>query len=148
TGTSLAGQTCNAAMVFDFSKYLNRILSIDPAHRSAQIQPGVVLDTLRADAGRHGLTFGPDPSTHEYCTLGGMIGNNSCGVRSVMARHYTGATVARPRRPRRRERSRHADRGAGTRLRERVPRRTDEPVASLRTGASSESPDVHLRRVA
>src|SRR3954451_11308474 len=84
-GTSLAGQCCNVAVVFDFSKYMNRVLWVDPARRLARVQPGTVLDTLRGAAERHGLTFGPDPSTHSHCTLGGMIGNNSCGVHSVMA---------------------------------------------------------------
>jgi FAD/FMN-containing dehydrogenase/Fe-S oxidoreductase len=84
-GTSLAGQACNIAVVIDFSKHMNRILEIDPVRRIARVEPGVVLDRLRADAERHGLTFGPDPSTHDRCTLGGMIGNDSCGVHSVMA---------------------------------------------------------------
>jgi FAD/FMN-containing dehydrogenase/Fe-S oxidoreductase len=84
-GTSLAGQCCNVAVVFDCSKYLNRIVSLDPAARQARVQPGVVLDWLRDAANRHGLTFGPDPATHNHNTLGGMIGNNSCGVHSVMA---------------------------------------------------------------
>jgi FAD/FMN-containing dehydrogenase/Fe-S oxidoreductase len=82
--TSLAGQGVNVAVVIDFSKYLNRVLEIDPEARLARVQPGVVLDDLRRQAERHGLTFGPDPSTHSHCTLGGMIGNNSCGVHSVM----------------------------------------------------------------
>jgi FAD/FMN-containing dehydrogenase/Fe-S oxidoreductase len=84
-GTSLAGQCCNVAVVFDCSKYLNRIVALDPGRRQARVQPGVVLDWLRDDANRHGLTFGPDPATHNHNTLGGMIGNNSCGVHSVMA---------------------------------------------------------------
>jgi FAD/FMN-containing dehydrogenase/Fe-S oxidoreductase len=84
-GTSLAGQCCNAGLVVDFSKYMNRILEIDPARRRARVEPGVILDDLRKAAGEHGLTFGPDPATHSHCTLGGMIGNNSCGVHSVMA---------------------------------------------------------------
>ena len=84
-GTSLAGQCCNVAVVFDFSKYLRRVLDVDPDARRAVVEPGAVLDDLRTAAERHHLTFGPDPSTHEYCTLGGMIGNNSCGVHSVMA---------------------------------------------------------------
>jgi len=88
-GTSLCGQCCNVAVVMDFSKYLNRIVEIDPENRTARVEPGVVLDDLRNAAERHGLTFGPDPSTHSHNTLGGMIGNNSCGVHSVMA----GATV-------------------------------------------------------
>jgi FAD/FMN-containing dehydrogenase/Fe-S oxidoreductase len=84
-GTSLAGQCCNIAVILDFSKYMSRILEIDPARRIARVQPGVVLDHLRAAAERHHLTFAPDPATHDRCTLGGMIGNNSCGVHSVMA---------------------------------------------------------------
>jgi FAD/FMN-containing dehydrogenase/Fe-S oxidoreductase len=85
-GTSLAGQCCNVAVVLDFSKYLNGILDIDPARKLARVQPGLILDHLREPAERdHQLTFGPDPSTHDHCTFGGMIGNNSCGVRSVMA---------------------------------------------------------------
>ena len=84
-GTSLAGQCCNVAIVLDFSKYLHRVLEIDPQHRLARVQPGTNLDDLRNQAGQHGLTFGPDPATHSHCTLGGMIGNNSCGIHSVMA---------------------------------------------------------------
>jgi FAD/FMN-containing dehydrogenase/Fe-S oxidoreductase len=84
-GTSLAGQCCNVAVILDFSKYMSRILEIDPTHRIARVQPGVVLDHLRAAAEKYHLTFAPDPATHDRCTLGGMIGNNSCGVHSVMA---------------------------------------------------------------
>ena len=84
-GTSLAGQCCNVAVVLDFSKYMNAILELAPASRSARVQPGVVLDTLRGRAETHKLTFGPDPSTHSRCTLGGMIGNNSCGTHSLLA---------------------------------------------------------------
>ena len=84
-GTSLAGQGCNVAVVLDTARHMNRILEIDPATRTARVQPGVVLDDLRAAAETHGLTFGPDPSTHASCTIGGMIGNNACGVRSQMA---------------------------------------------------------------
>jgi FAD/FMN-containing dehydrogenase/Fe-S oxidoreductase len=84
-GTSLAGQCCNVAVVLDFTKYMNKILELDPGGRFARIQPGVVLDTLRNKAEEFHLTFGPDPSTHSRCTLGGMIGNNSCGTHSLMA---------------------------------------------------------------
>lgn len=84
-GTSLAGQCCSAGVVIDGSKYLRRIHDIDPDRRLARVEPGVVLDQLRSATGRFGLTFGPDPATHDHCTLGGMIGNNSCGVHSVMA---------------------------------------------------------------
>jgi len=84
-GTSLCGQTCNAAVVLDVSRHLNRVLAVDPAERTAIVEPGVVCDTLRMAAEAHGLTFGPDPATHSRCTLGGMVGNNSCGAHSVMA---------------------------------------------------------------
>src|SRR5438874_459151 len=83
-GTSLAGQCCNVAVVLDTSKYMNRIIDLDPQNRTARVEPGIVLDSLRDAAKEHGLTFAPDPSTHNHCTLGGMIGNNSCGVHSVM----------------------------------------------------------------
>src|ERR1700752_2341649 len=84
-GTSLAGQTCNVAVILDFTKYMNKILEIDPTGKFARVQPGVVLDTLRNRAEQNQLTFGPDPSTHSRCTLGGMIGNNSCGTHSLLA---------------------------------------------------------------
>ena len=83
-GTSLAGQCCNVAVVLDFTKYMNRILELDPQQRFARVQPGVVLDTLRNQAEVHKLTFAPDPSTHNRCTIGGMIGNNSCGTHSLL----------------------------------------------------------------
>jgi FAD/FMN-containing dehydrogenase len=83
-GTSLAGQCCNVAVVVDCSKYLNRIVSIDADAMRARVEPGCVLDDLRRSAERFHLTFAPDPSTHTHNTLGGMIGNNSCGVHSVM----------------------------------------------------------------
>ncbi|WP_091800756.1 FAD-binding and (Fe-S)-binding domain-containing protein [Prauserella marina] len=82
-GTSIAGQALGDGIVIDHSRYLNRILDIDPDARTARVQPGVVLDTLRAAAAEHGLTFGPDPSTHSRCTIGGMLGNDSCGSHSV-----------------------------------------------------------------
>jgi FAD/FMN-containing dehydrogenase/Fe-S oxidoreductase len=84
-GTSLAGQCCNTAVVMDMSKYLNEVIDIDPKNKTARVQPGCVLDYLRDSAEPHHLTFGPDPATHAHNTLGGMIGNNSCGVHSVMA---------------------------------------------------------------
>jgi FAD/FMN-containing dehydrogenase/Fe-S oxidoreductase len=88
-GTSLAGQCTNVAVVIDCSKYLNQILEIDPDRKLARVEPGVVLDHLRERAEKgFGLTFGPDPSTHAYCTLGGMIGANSCGVHSVLSDLY------------------------------------------------------------
>ena len=84
-GTSQCGQCVNVAVVFDFSKYLNRVVAVDPMARTARVEPGLVCDALKAAAEKHGLTFGPDPATHSRCTLGGMIGNNSCGAHSVMA---------------------------------------------------------------
>ena len=88
-GTSLAGQACNAAVVLDTSRHMTRIVSIDPEERRAVVEPGVVLDDLRRAAAVHGLTFGPDPATHAWCTIGGMIGNNSCGTHAL----YAGKTV-------------------------------------------------------
>src|SRR2546425_5973163 len=84
-GTSLAGQCCNVAVVLDFTKYMNGILELNASQMFARVQPGVVLDRLRERAEIHHLTFGPDPSTHSRCTLGGMIGNNSCGTHSLLA---------------------------------------------------------------
>ena len=83
-GTSLAGQTCNAAVVFDYSQYMRRIGAVDGAARMVEVEPGVVLDRVREAAEQHELTFAPDPATHSRCTLGGMIGNNSCGVHALM----------------------------------------------------------------
>src|SRR5579859_5112414 len=83
-GTSLAGQTCNVAVVLDFSKYVNRLLALDPEGKSARVEPGLIRDDLDHAARPYHLTFVPDPATHRYCTLGGMIGNNSCGAHSVM----------------------------------------------------------------
>src|SRR3546814_15806650 len=84
-GTSLAGQCCNVAVVIDCSKYLTGIVAIDAERKRARVQPGCVLDDLRDAAEQQHLTFGPDPATHAHNTLGGMIGNNSCAVHSVMA---------------------------------------------------------------
>lgn len=84
-GTSLAGQACNEAVVVDMSRHMTRILELDPGKRTARAEPGVVLDDLRREAARYGLTFGPDPATHAWCTLGGMVGNNSCGTHGLYA---------------------------------------------------------------
>ncbi len=85
-GTSLAGQSCNVAVVLDASKHMRRIVEIDPERRTATAEPGVVRDQLASECERrYGLTFAPDTSTHAYATLGGMVGNNSCGTHSVMA---------------------------------------------------------------
>ena len=89
-GTSLAGQGCNVAVLIDFSKYLNQVLEIDFDKKLARVQPGTILDDLRNPAKKRNLTFGPDPATHNHCTLGGMLGNNSCGVHAQMS----GKTVA------------------------------------------------------
>ncbi|HZY63079.1 MAG TPA: FAD-binding and (Fe-S)-binding domain-containing protein [Edaphobacter sp.] len=83
-GTSLAGQCCSAAVVVDFSKYMNKMGPVDPVKRTVHVQPGIVLDRVREAAEKHELTFAPDPATHSRCTLGGMIGNNSCGVHALM----------------------------------------------------------------
>src|SRR5258707_1049920 len=83
-GTSLAGQCCNVAVVLDFTKYMNQILELNIGSKFARVQPGVVLDSLRNRAEAHNLTFAPDPSTHNRCTIGGMIGNNSCGTHSLL----------------------------------------------------------------
>lgn len=85
-GTSLAGQCCNVAVMMDMSKYYNKVLHIDKEKKLVTVQPGIVLDEMRHTTERKaGLTFGPDPATHSHCTIGGMLGNNSCGVHSVMA---------------------------------------------------------------
>ncbi|MFF8588910.1 FAD-binding and (Fe-S)-binding domain-containing protein [Streptomyces althioticus] len=82
-GTSIAGQATGTGIVLDFTRHMNRLLSLDPGAGTAVVQPGLVLDRLQEAAAPHGLRFGPDPSTHGRCTLGGMIGNNSCGSHSV-----------------------------------------------------------------
>src|SRR5215207_5547450 len=84
-GTSPNGQCCNVAVVMDFSKYMREIIELDPEKKIACVEPGVICDQLRDAAEEYDLTFGPDPATHAFCTLGGMIGNNSCGNYSVMA---------------------------------------------------------------
>ncbi|HKN55346.1 MAG TPA: FAD-binding and (Fe-S)-binding domain-containing protein [Amycolatopsis sp.] len=82
-GTSIAGNSCGPGLVIDTSRHVRGVLSLDPEERMARVLPGTVLDDLQAVAAPHGLRFGPDPSTHSRCTLGGMIGNNSCGSHSV-----------------------------------------------------------------
>jgi FAD/FMN-containing dehydrogenase/Fe-S oxidoreductase len=84
-GTSLAGQCCNVAVVLDHTKYLHHLLELDPERRIARVEPGIVRDSLDAAARRYGLTFGPDPSTHDHCAIGGMVGNNACGSHAQMA---------------------------------------------------------------
>ncbi|MGH8729239.1 MAG: FAD-binding oxidoreductase, partial [Burkholderiales bacterium] len=82
-GTSLAGQACNVAVVLDTSKYFNRVLHLDVSNRVAHVEPGIVRDELNRAVESEGLAFAPDPSTHDRCTIGGMIGNNSCGAHSL-----------------------------------------------------------------
>ena len=79
-GTSLAGQCTNTAVLIDWAKYCNRMLSVDPQARTCIVEPGIVLDQLNAQLAEYGLRYGPEPATHPNCTLGGMIGNNSCGA--------------------------------------------------------------------
>jgi FAD/FMN-containing dehydrogenase/Fe-S oxidoreductase len=83
-GTSLAGQGCNAAVILDFSKYMNKMGHVDPITRTVHVQPGIVLDRVREAAEKFALTYAPDPATHSRCTIGGMIGNNSCGIHALM----------------------------------------------------------------
>ncbi|MFE3292237.1 FAD-binding and (Fe-S)-binding domain-containing protein [Rhodococcus sp. NPDC059234] len=82
-GTSVAGNAIGPGLVLDFGRHLNRIVALDPDTRTAHVQPGVVLGSLQRAASAHGLRFGPDPSTQDRCTLGGMLGNNACGPRAV-----------------------------------------------------------------
>lgn len=85
-GTSLAGQCCNAAVVMDLSKYYNDVLELDENNHLVKVESGIVLDRMREfSKEKADLTFGPDPATHNHCTIGGMLGNNSCGIHSVMA---------------------------------------------------------------
>ncbi|CAM5584090.1 hypothetical protein SALBM217S_05380 [Streptomyces griseoloalbus] len=78
-GTSLAGECCNTAVVLDWTKYCNRLVSVDVENRRCVVEPGIVLDELNRQLAEHGLMYGPKPATHPNCTIGGMIGNNSCG---------------------------------------------------------------------
>lgn len=89
-GTSLAGQCCNVAVIIDFTKYMNRVIEVDPEKKLVRVEPGIVLDEMQKAVKKHGLIFGPDPATHSHCAIGGMLGNNSCGVHSVMAEFYGG----------------------------------------------------------
>ncbi|MDV5147518.1 FAD-binding and (Fe-S)-binding domain-containing protein [Streptomyces sp. SBC-4] len=82
-GTSIGGQATGTGVVLDLTRHMAGLVSLDPEERTAVVGPGLVLDRLRAAARPYGLTFGPDPSTHSRCTLGGMIGNNACGAHSV-----------------------------------------------------------------
>jgi FAD/FMN-containing dehydrogenase/Fe-S oxidoreductase len=87
-GTSLSGETVNNAVIIDFSKYLTGIGDVESTARRVTCQTGVINEQLNKETGKHGLVFGPDPSSHSRCTIGGNIGNNSCGIHSVQAKHY------------------------------------------------------------
>ncbi len=82
-GTSIAGNAVGTGVVLDFTRHLNQVTAVDPQARTAVVRPGVVLDDLQREVRQYGLRFGPEPSTHSRCTLGGMIGNNSCGSRAL-----------------------------------------------------------------
>lgn len=84
-GTSLAGECCNVAVVLDWTKYMHHVLELNPDEKFARVEPGTICDTLRNAAKPHTLTWGPDPATHNHCTFGGMLGNNSCGAHAQMA---------------------------------------------------------------
>ncbi|AGF73113.1 oxidoreductase [Corynebacterium halotolerans YIM 70093 = DSM 44683] len=88
-GSSVAGNAIGEGLVIDTSRHFNRILDLDPVARTATVEPGVVCDALRDAAAVHGLTYGPDPSTHSRCTIGGMVSNNACGSHSIV--HGTAA---------------------------------------------------------
>jgi FAD/FMN-containing dehydrogenase/Fe-S oxidoreductase len=89
-GTSLAGQCCNVAVIIDFTKYMNRVLKVDPERKLVRVEPGIVCDEMQKSLKPYQLVWGPAPATHNHCALGGMLGNNSCGVHSVMAEFYGG----------------------------------------------------------
>lgn len=99
-GTSVAGNAIGEGLVIDTSRHFNRILEVDPAARTARVEPGVICDQLRDAVAGHGLTYGPDPSTHNRCTIGGMLGNNACGSHSLQwgtaADNVVELTVMRP----------------------------------------------------
>ncbi len=93
-GTSLAGECTNTAVVIDWSKYCDRLLSVDAPNRTCEVEPGIVLDLLNRQLSEHDLRFGPEPATHSHCTLGGMIGNNSCGATAQRAGKVVDNVVA------------------------------------------------------
>ncbi len=83
-GTSLGGQAAGASMVLDFSKYMSRVLELNVQERWVRVQPGLVLDELNAQLAPHGLFFAPDPATGNRATIGGMMGNNASGSKSIL----------------------------------------------------------------
>jgi FAD/FMN-containing dehydrogenase/Fe-S oxidoreductase len=84
-GTALAGQTCNDAVILDFSRYMKRILALEPEAGFARVEPGVICDELVAAARPHGKTWGPKPATHDHCCFGGMLANNCGGMEAQLA---------------------------------------------------------------
>src|SRR5258706_5365152 len=94
-GTSLGGQCTNAAVMLDMARYVNEVESVDPVARTAVVQAGIVLAALNRETVPHGLVFGPKPGTHDHCTIGGMLGNNSCGSTPPWAGN-TAANALRP----------------------------------------------------
>src|SRR5690606_18053641 len=82
-GTSIAGNAVGPGLVLDFSRHMGAVREVEPEARTALVEPGAILDALQRAAARYGLRFGPDPSTHGRCTIGGMIGNNACGSRAL-----------------------------------------------------------------
>jgi FAD/FMN-containing dehydrogenase/Fe-S oxidoreductase len=87
-GTSLSGETVNVAVVVDHSKHLTAIGDPDTRERTVEVEPGAVSDKVNEHLSEWNLVFAPDPSTHAYCTIGGNVGNNSCGVHSVQSQFY------------------------------------------------------------
>ncbi|HEX2704304.1 MAG TPA: FAD-binding oxidoreductase, partial [Candidatus Lustribacter sp.] len=82
-GTSIAGNAIGPGVVLDYSRHLNHVLHVDAEARTAVVEPGTIHATLQQQALARGLRFGPDPSTHSRCTVGGMVGNNACGSRAL-----------------------------------------------------------------
>ncbi|QZS56593.1 FAD-binding and (Fe-S)-binding domain-containing protein [Rhodococcus opacus] len=82
-GTSVAGNAVGTGLILDFSRHMNRVLSIDRDAQTATVEPGTIQTVLQQAVAPHGLRFGPDPSTFTRCTIGGMIGNNACGSRTL-----------------------------------------------------------------
>ena len=135
-GTSIAGNAVGSGIVLDFSRHLNRVLSVDPEEQVAIAEPGAVLDQITLTAGPHGLRFGPDPSTHARATIGGSIGNNACGARSLRYGRTSDAV-----------RALEVITGGGVRLAARQYGH-DEPALAAReaalVGAVGELVDAHL----
>jgi FAD/FMN-containing dehydrogenase/Fe-S oxidoreductase len=84
SGSSLAGQAIGAGLIIDCSRYINRLVEINYEDQTALVEPGLVLDDLNREANKHGLRFGPDPASSERATIGGCIGNNATGARSII----------------------------------------------------------------